>query len=247
MSDTIFRIIKEEFFEELESIRLLLKAYPAADGAARARVSAANAATLLSAAVFEEFVREAAREYARLVVLSTASYDKLPKKLGVTAWKRTMESLARIKFDSSQIDREGQVGHVYSRFSVVHEFVKGDLKQDIYRDLIHNENNMRPSELNQMFVVAGLSDICKKLCNHQSALSFFGETSPDKAHGRLLSSLNDFMQRRNDVAHALNSRSSSGIGQILTDLEMLKSIGESLCETLEAVSAENGFVQGARV
>ena len=57
-----------------------------------------------------------------------------------------------------------------ARFSVIYEFVKGDLTQDIYRDLIHNENNMRPNQLNAMFTVAGLSDICSKVCDKPAML-----------------------------------------------------------------------------
>ena len=49
------------------------------------RIAAANSATLLVAATFEEFIREMAREYARAVVLGVEKFDKLPSDLVGTA------------------------------------------------------------------------------------------------------------------------------------------------------------------
>lgn len=85
-----------------------------------------------------------AREYARAVVTSTPSFDRLPRRLVSTAWKRSMENLARVRFDVEQSARESLMVDTQARFSVIYEFVKGDLTQNIYQDLIYNENNMRP-------------------------------------------------------------------------------------------------------
>ena len=132
-----------------------------------------------------------------------------------------------------------------ARFSVIYEFVKGDLTQDIYRDLIHNENNMRPNQLNAMFTVAGLSDICSKVCDKPAMLTFFGETETGKAHGKLLESLEDFFDRRNGIAHALNSGQSSGSEQIITDLDMLQAFSEAMFQTLDALMLQRATVAAA--
>jgi hypothetical protein len=55
-----------------------------------------------------------------------------------------MENLARVRFDVEQSARESLMVDTQARFSVIYEFVKGDLTQNIYQDLIYNENNMRP-------------------------------------------------------------------------------------------------------
>jgi hypothetical protein len=188
------------------------------------------------AATFEEFVREMAREYARIVVTTTPSFDKLPKKLVSTAWKRSMEGLARLRFDVEESARERFMIDTQTRFSAAYLFVKGDLTQDIYRDLIHNENNMRPNEINSMFKVAGLSDVCAKVCDKPAMLLFFGETEAGKAHGKLVVALNDFFERRNGIAHALNPGQSSGPEQIVNDLDMLKAFSEAIFQTLDALT-----------
>lgn len=232
MSGVVFNLIKDEFVGELNVIRQLVNTFNSSAYPPKARIAAANSATLLVAATFEEFVREMAREYAKYVVRSAGSPDRIPKKLVSTVWKRSMENLARVSFDVEHSMREGLAVDAQAKFTVVHEFVKGDATQDVYRDLIHNENNMRPGQLNALFNVSGLSDVCTKMCDKETMLSFFGEIEVGKAHGKFLVALNSFFERRNSVAHALNPNQSAGMNQILQDLLMLESIGEALAGTL---------------
>ena len=235
MPGSVFEIIREDFVAELGAIRELVRAFDGAGKLGKTRLAAANSATLLVAATLEEFVREMAREHARAVVARVSSFDMLPRKLVSTAWKRSMESLARVRFDVDQSAREGLMVDTQMRFSVVYEFVKGDLTKDIYRDLIHNENNMRPNELNAMFNVAGLSDICSKVCDKPAILTFFGESEAGKAHGKLLAALEEFFERRNGIAHALNPGQSNGPEQILTDIDLLLAFSEAMSRTLDAL------------
>ncbi|MEM5371000.1 HEPN domain-containing protein [Paraburkholderia azotifigens] len=231
-----FEIIAEEFIDDMEAIRSLVVTFSDPAKSGKARIAAANSATLLVAATFEEFVREMAREHARAVVMNTASFDKLPSKLAATAWKRTMDGLSKVRFDDvAGTGGESVFGAAQARFKVIYEFCKGDLTQDIYRELIHNENNMRPNELNGLFKVSGLGDVCQKLSDKPSMLDIFGETEPGKAHGKLLAGLEDFFERRNAIAHALNPGQSSGPDQIINDIDMLESFGKALHETLDAL------------
>lgn len=232
-----FEIVVEDFVEEMDALRSLVNASIDSGKNPKVRIAAANSATLLLAATFEEFVREMAREYARAVVTSTPTFEKLPSKMAATAWKRTMDGLSKIRIDGDQAagGQENVFGAAQSRFAVIYEFCKGDLTQDIYRDLIHNENNMRPTELNSLFKLSGLGDVCKKVSDKKSVLEIFGETEQDKAHGKLLSNFEDFFERRNAIAHALNPGQSSGPSQIMNDIAMLESFGIALSETLNAL------------
>jgi RiboL-PSP-HEPN len=236
-----FDIIYEEFFEELEAIRALVLTFSESTKPPKARIAAANSATLLVAATFEEFVREMAREYARTVVASAESFEKLPTKLASTAWRRTMDGLSKVRFDDTETgtSRENVFGAAQARFSVVYEFCKGDLTQDIYHDLIHNENNMRPGEINSLFKVSGLSNVCDKVSKKNPLLSHFGETDSGKVHGQLLAGMDDFFERRNIIAHALKSKNSSGPSQIQNDMDMLESFGKALCETLSGLAPKS--------
>lgn len=237
-----FKIITEEFIDDMDAIRSLVVTFSDPQKTAKSRIAAANSATLLVAATFEEFIREMAREFARAVVANAVSYEKLPTKLASTAWKRTMDGLSKLRFDGVQAGAtaESVFGTAQARFNVIYEFCKGDLTQDIYRELIHNENNMRPGELNGLFKVSGLTDVCTKLSDKGPILEVFGETEPCKAHGKLLLSLEDFFERRNAIAHSLNPGHSSGPDQILNDLTMLESFGKALCTTLETVVPRPG-------
>lgn len=233
---TIFELITEEFIGDLDAIRTLTSTFSDPKQPAKTRIAAANSATLLVAATFEEFVREMAREYARAVVAGTESFEKLPKNLAATAWKRTMDGLGKIKVDDPKKGGQDVFAAAQARFAVIYAFCKGDLSKEIYRELIHNENNMRPGQLNSLFKVSGLSDVCTLCSNKQPLLDVFGETEAGQAHGKFLSGLEDFFERRNDIAHALNPGQSNSPEQISTDINMLESFGKALCETLKSVA-----------
>ncbi|OYW53044.1 MAG: hypothetical protein B7Y80_18985 [Hyphomicrobium sp. 32-62-53] len=236
---SVFNLILEDFLSELEAIRLLVTTFDSAGKPPKSRVAAANSATLLVAATFEEFIRQCAREYARAVVVNSTSFSELPPKLAATAWKRSLEALSRVRFDVEQSVRDNLFITTKTRFSVVYEFAKGDLSQNIYDDLIHNQNNMRPQELNSMFKVAGLGDVCCKLADKAPIMTHFEEAEAGKAHGKILTALEEFMERRNIIAHALNPGFSTGTDQILKDLNMLTAVAASLCVTLDDLAPKS--------
>ena len=233
---TPFAVIFEDFEEEMTAIRVLVEASANAKlGRPRARVAGANAATLLLAATFEEFVRQMARAFAREVVEACETYDRLPPKLAAVAWKRTLNGMARIQLDpkAKNFSREGVFADALTRFTVVYEFCKGDLTQDVYGDLIHNEANMRPHEINSLFKLSGLHDVCLRASASPDLMEFFNETEQGKVNGRLVERLDDFFERRNQVAHSINAMRSSGPEQINVDIELLTTFGRALAATLE--------------
>lgn len=232
---TVFALIFEEFEQELEAIELLVTPQGEERLSPRARVAGANASVLLLAATFEEFARELAREYAKSVVAATQTYDRLPPKLAAVAWKRTMESLARLPLGRSAEpnSRERTFSEAQARFAVAYDFCRGDLTQDVYRDLIHNENNMRPQELNSLFKLSGLGNICSLASDAAILKDFFDSGDQAIVHGRLLAAIEGFFDRRNQTAHELRAMSSVGPELILADINLLKRFGQALAEVAE--------------
>jgi len=209
---TSYDLIAEDFLSDLAALSNLVQSAHNSGSSAKARVASVNSATLLLAATFEEFVRQLGRQFARDVVSRTIDPKKLPKKLTATAWKRTLENLARAKIDTggTPLSLEHISADSRVKFDAVWAFLGGDISQDIYDSLIHNENNMRPSEINAVFSICDLPNICLKICDHEVMKNHFGEEDSGKVHGMFLTSLNDFMEMRNDIAHSLNAGSSAG-------------------------------------
>ena len=231
-----FSVILEEFEGELAAISALVKASSDPSLASpRARVAGANAATLLLAATFEEFVREVARAFAKEAVETCDSFDDLPPKLASVAWKRTMEALAKIRLDPRKgvFSDDSIFVDALTRFTITYEFCRGDISQDIYTDLIHNENNMRPQEINAMIGICGLKNVCFAACNNEPLQNLMNETEPGRAHSRFVELLENFFERRNQVAHSLNAMRSSGPDQINMDVNLLSKFGFALCDAIE--------------
>lgn len=235
--DTDFAAITDDFERDLDAIRSLVDAFrDSSTGAAKIRISAANAATLLLAATFEEFVRSMARSYAKQVVIARGSFSRLPQRLATTAWRRAMRSLTNLRIDSSGgfSSSDGSSPDPRSRFDSIYRFCEGDLTQDIYGDLIYNENNMRPSEINALFNVSGLSDVCRMASDKDPLSKQLREEDASRSYSSLISILEGFFSRRNTIAHSLNSGNSSSPDEIGYDIDIFRAFGRSLRETLES-------------
>jgi hypothetical protein len=231
---TSYDLIAEDFLSDLTALSNLVQAAHSSGSSAKARVASVNSATLLLAATFEEFIRQLGRQFARDVVSRTSDPKKLPKKLTATAWKRTLENLARAKIDTggTPLSLEHISAESRAKFDAVWAFLGGDVSQNIYDSLIHNENNMRPSEINAVFSICDLSNICFKICDHEKMKDHFGEEDSGKVHGRFLTSLNDFMEMRNDIAHSLNAGSSAGPDRFYGYVSTFQAIAVALAERL---------------
>lgn len=235
---TVYSVITDDFEQELDSIRLLVEAFDDPNkGTPRVRIAAANAATLLLAATFEEYVREVGKAFAKQVVGAARRFSALPGRLATRAWRRTMDTLSRLRVDGTQrfLSAEGRSVNPHARFDDVWAFCNGDLSRDIYDDLIHNENNMRVGEINSVFSVCGLSDACRRACDRTPLRVHFGENDGGKIHGLLVDKIEEFFDLRNMIAHAINSGQSSSPESIRKDLDLFQAFGKSLCEMLEAV------------
>ena len=237
-----FSIINEEFASDLAAIRILVREFnDPGKSPPKVRIAAANSATLLLAATFEQFVREMARAYAQAVVAAAPSFKHIPQRLAQTAWRRTMASLAQIEIDDGSTNfSEIAASDALRKFQSVYAFCKGDKTQDIYDELIHNENNMRPGQINALFKLSDLKDACSQAATKTPLLTAFNEPDPKKTHGLLLSGLDDFFERRNEIAHALNPSHSSGADQLLKDVVLFEAFGNSLSETLEELITKSG-------
>jgi hypothetical protein len=92
---------------------------------------------------------------------------------------------------------------------------------------------MRPSEINGLFKVGGLSNVCAEACKQTELKSFFETKDNGKAHGEFLSAVERFFERRNEIAHSLNSVSSISPEEILREVEMFGAFPKDLCTVLE--------------
>ncbi len=232
---SVFHVIYDDFIADLQSIVDLVNIVEQAGGSAKSRVASVNSATLLVSATFEEFIRETARQCAREVIGRTQNVDALPRKLAQTAWKRTLEELARAKIDTggTPLPLAQIAAAARASFDSLCKFIEGDTSQDIYKYLAHNENNMRPDQINAIFKVSDLGNICLKIAEMNSLHVYFGSTDAGSVHGKLTQYLNDFMEKRNSIAHNLNPGSSSSVDIFIRDVEFLKSFASSLADYLK--------------
>lgn len=231
---TIFDAVADDFVADLDAISELIAVAQGAGRSPKSRIAAVNSLTLFLTATFEEFVREMGRQYAREIVARNVDSERLPRRLTATAWKRTLEDLAKAKIDTggTQISLALIARNAKSSFDAVCKFLEGDKTQDIYGPLIHNENNMRPGQLNAIFAICDLKDVCCKISDKRPLKEYFDEEESGKSHGKILVRLNDFIEKRNDIAHSLNPGNSSVPDQLLDEIKFFRALASSLAETL---------------
>lgn len=229
-----FSIITDDFVNDLKSIDALVSAFDRPEADNKTRIASVNSSVLLLAATFEEFIREMAKEYARWVVAAADNVESLPSTLTATAWRKTLDSLARTRLG---IDRKSVFEKVLkdsrAKFDALYNFISGDLSQEIFDDLIHNEKNLRVSELNSLFRIANLKNICAELCKQNEVQRFFEETDAGVAHGLFMKKNDEFIDRRNAIAHRLNAGDSIAPDQVRHYIEFFRVTSLSLSACLD--------------
>jgi hypothetical protein len=238
---TVFSVIVDDFCNALKPLEEIVENGNSTSSSKFARVASVNAATLLLAATFEEFVRQMARQFAIQVVTGASSIDDVPDVLLETAWRRTFHTLTHSnKSDGVSKKESFRISAKKARQTIdaLCKFLEGDINQDIFENLIHNENGMGFKEINKLFKVGGVSNICIEICKHEALKTFFKVDDERATHEALLSALKGFFERRNQIAHSLNSKNSASQNEILRDISMFVSFANDLGMRLEEKIAE---------
>jgi hypothetical protein len=228
---TEFELIFEEFSAELDALSEMT-ASPgkhASELTSRARIAAGNAATLLLAAVFEEYVRQQVKAAFKEKSIRAKGISDFPNNIASKIWRRALETLARTQFE----EVEGNARIFEERFAAVVSFsIKKDVMSDVSDAIAHNENNMRPTQLSELFNQIGISKILHKICDEKDLLDHLNCDEPEKARTTLVTEIEEFFRRRNHVAHAIKLGSSSGPLEISQDIELFRVFGQSLFRAL---------------
>ena len=232
----LYTAITDEFKDQLASLAELVSASQEKSLMPRTRVASIRASTLLLAATFEEFIREMALERAHRVVERATTIVDIPDKLLEAAWDKTLEEIQATKIvgDSKQASLALKAKASRPRFDAVCLFVEGDISQDIYSNLTKNKNNMRPDEINRLFRIGGVQNICQEICRKRALQRFFGAGGQVKTYEYLRRSLNNFIDKRNSVAHSPNMMSSDAPEAVLRDIRMLRAVATNMEVTLNS-------------
>jgi hypothetical protein len=234
--NTPFSPIADDFLETLTSIKEISQI---SCRHRKSRVAAVHAVTLLLAASFEEFVRQMAKEYALYLVKKTSAVEDLPDKFLEAAWHRAFSRAMR-KADKTNPIVDGYKKSTNKARSILEPlwlFIEGDVSQSICEHLIHNENNMRPDEINKIFKICGITNILQVVCKQEILKNILNESHDCKAATLFSSEMNNFFDLRNEIAHALNFNSSKSPEDFNKDIDLFEAFSISLCITIEEIMA----------
>lgn len=220
--------IHDEFLGELQGIKEFSS--PPVDGSARtlsarARVAAANGATLLLAALYEECVRQFVKALFNFRRATEDGRSKFPDKLPSIIWRRSLELLSKKQLDD--LVRSGGQTSAQLR-DIVSFCIRGDLNADVSSAVSHNENNMRPEEMGRLFNQVGLQNVLQRLGETDDLKTYFAEDNPGRVAERIRATLEDFFRRRNEIAHAIQIGASIGPTTLNDDVEFFEKISSGL-------------------
>lgn len=143
---TEFELIFEEFSTELDALSEMTTApKECAVGSLtpRARIAAGNAATLLLAAVFEEYVRQQVKTAFKEKGQRAKGICEFPSNIASKVWRRSLETLARTQFEEVEVNPR----IVEERLAAVVSFsIKKDITSDVGDAIVHNENRLFAQE-----------------------------------------------------------------------------------------------------
>lgn len=213
-----YQAILDDFESEIIAIGELADATKIGSSfSSRARISLANSLTLVLASTFEEYVRQLVKAAWRQRLSAVESIDQLPKKLQAKLWRNSLERAARRPFDD--VERQPRVAR--ERIQNLMEFcMNGDLTVSMDEEIAHNDRNMRPDQINDLFNRIGIKNIFGVGCALAEVIEFFDCDNAGQAAHLLRGELEDFFLRRNLVAHAIVFGSSGGADTIHRDVEV---------------------------
>lgn len=197
----------------------------------RARIAAANGATLLLAALYEECIRQLVKSVFNQRKAKAAGIKDFPETLTAAVWKRSFEKISRRPFDEVKASFSSMNTEIRSIMSFC---LKGDLDSDVSSVIAHNDNNMRPDEMAKLFKQIGISSVVSKIGACESMKKFFAMENSNKCAEEVRSNIEDFFRRRNEIAHAIQVSSSMGPSEIAKDVDLFKAVTSSLAEILSA-------------
>lgn len=225
---TEFDLVFEDFEAELNAVEGMIASLATtgeSTTSARARVAGANAATLLLASTFEEFVRQEVRAVFTTRSAGAADINVFPRKIAGAVWRRSLERLAKVALE----DLERDTTALDERIKATVDFCIGkDVKADVSDAVAHNDNNMRPGELNRLFNQLGISNMCGRAAGYDPLMVHLGRDTPGTALTQLETRLEKFFRRRNEIAHAIQLNSSSGPPSLSSDIALFREFGRAL-------------------
>jgi hypothetical protein len=215
-----YQAILDEFHEELQAIAELADATRIGSSfSTRARTSLSNSLIMVLASTFEEYVRQLVKAAWNQRLDSVTNINELPTKLRAKIWKSALERAARHGFE--HIETAGQTPR--ERIGNLLKFcIDGDLSVSVETEIAHNDNNMRPDQINDLFNRIGITNIVSAGCNEPTIIEFFNCQNPGQASEKLRVELNNFFVRRNNIVHAIVFGNSSGADTVDQDIEMLR-------------------------
>lgn len=225
---TEFDLIYEDFEAELVAIEGMIASLATRGGAptsARSRIAGANAAVLLLAATFEEFVRQEVRAIFVAKASTAPSFDVFPEKIAAAVWRRSLERLARQSLEDLARDPNA----LSDRLNATVKFcIDRDPHADVGEAVAHNDNNMRPTELNRLFNQLGLKNMLARAAESPELTGLLGCDDAGKANIELQFWMEEFFQRRNTIAHNIQLNSSSGPPALAGDIARFRELGRAL-------------------
>jgi hypothetical protein len=230
---TEFDAIFNEFSDELDALAEMADA-PAAFGregvTARERIAAGNAATLLLAAIFEEYIRQQVRATFRAKTRNARDMTDFPRKIAATVWRQSLEVLARTPFEEIESDGSKTEFRVATTLRFC---LHKNITEDVGDILAHNANNMRHGELGRLFNQIGLGNIVSSVCEEQDLIDLLGAENASEARDLFVARSDEFFRRRNEIAHAIKLGSSSGPSALHQDIELFRVFGRALSAALQ--------------
>jgi hypothetical protein len=233
---TEFDLILEDFEVELTAIEGMLASLAMTGDeptSARSRIAGANAATLLLAAAFEEFARQEVRAVFVAKAARARGFADFPEKIFAAVWRRSLERLSRSSLDDLSRDVPSVDGKLTAAIGFC---LTKDITADVSDAVAHNDQNMRPAELNRLFSQLGVKNMCARACEYEPLVAHLGCDSPGKANSELQVRVEDFFRRRNEIAHAIQLNSSTGAPGLAADITLFREFGKALAvESAKAV------------
>ena len=201
---------------------------------------------MLIASYFEDFILYTATEYVNLIIREKSDITKIPN--GITnSVREEIENYVKRVFrniyseEDTFIELTSKVNQRLSNIESLFKFVEGDLTSNITNRIIKTEFHLRANEINRLFKIAGINNICSMLSKRENLGKLYGFEYKNQIlknytyiQRNLEKHLAEFYKYRNSLVHPYNKASMPYTRTLPEEINFFRAFALDLCKLLDS-------------
>ena len=200
---------------------------------------------MLIASYFEDFMLYTVTEYINTIIRNECNIKNIPDGIKNSVYDELKFKLNKefrniYSGKESFLEFSSKVDQKISKVKSLFEFVEGDLTSNVTNQIVRTNIHLRATEVNRLFKIAGINEICTELSKSENLGDYHGFKSKNlrlknrtKIQERIEKHLAEFYKYRNSIVHPYNKANMPYSRTLPDEIKFFRAFAEDLCKFLD--------------